>query len=550
MIEAYVASHGRRPNPVTIIKLRAQATLSTRPAKQVHSLAEISWRAPFSSVNTLRPVDPDVGEVFHRPKLRLRSPQFVEPAEEEMVAIIALSAEEYLLAFSGEIPEPGFRPYPGSNRDRELDSELEAEEAMIDGDDEFEGSAVATETKPALRRFTRLSAARHWKESSQEIVVLLSRDSKNILGFGSAKGRRRGAERGTRNVEFCVRRTLAQPIKLESVLNRMPDRDRSILQQALGGITRPLPPKSSQRFQDALFEEFEEARQITATIRKQLNDEVVRAHLSRQPRETELPQEAAGTALRFFSAAWQNLAPVPYSEPSAFITRLDSVVPELEDDVITDDAAVFPGWQRATSSSRGWWEFRDSDRRLFIKNINVSPQETTTGADLVYIKRDPDTFVLVQYKLMEQLANNRLVYRPDGRLVSQVDRMLALEVEGSGSATDLDDYRISSGFTFVKFVAPRLARRDRAGELVPGHYLPSAFVRIMLGKPDVGPSRGIVHYIAERRSIKPDTFARLVRGNWIGSTGEATALLRETFGLIESQNLIVAVDEPADDAAR
>jgi conjugative relaxase-like TrwC/TraI family protein len=46
LIAAYVRSHGRRPNPVTIMKLRSQATLSTRPVKQVHSLAELTaaWR--------------------------------------------------------------------------------------------------------------------------------------------------------------------------------------------------------------------------------------------------------------------------------------------------------------------------------------------------------------------------------------------------------------------------------------------------------------------------------------------------------------------------
>ncbi|WP_233198420.1 MobF family relaxase [Cryobacterium sp. Y50] len=46
LIEEYVISHGRRPKPVTIMKLRAQATLATRPAKQVHSLADLTaaWR--------------------------------------------------------------------------------------------------------------------------------------------------------------------------------------------------------------------------------------------------------------------------------------------------------------------------------------------------------------------------------------------------------------------------------------------------------------------------------------------------------------------------
>lgn len=46
LIEAYVTAHGRRPSPATIMKLRAQATLSTRPAKRVRPLAELTaeWR--------------------------------------------------------------------------------------------------------------------------------------------------------------------------------------------------------------------------------------------------------------------------------------------------------------------------------------------------------------------------------------------------------------------------------------------------------------------------------------------------------------------------
>ncbi|MBX0301629.1 relaxase domain-containing protein [Cryobacterium sp. 1639] len=46
LIAAYLDRHGSRPGPVTIMKLRAQATLSTRPAKEVRSLAELtaSWR--------------------------------------------------------------------------------------------------------------------------------------------------------------------------------------------------------------------------------------------------------------------------------------------------------------------------------------------------------------------------------------------------------------------------------------------------------------------------------------------------------------------------
>jgi conjugative relaxase-like TrwC/TraI family protein len=47
LIAEYMARHGRQPSTVTIIKLRAQATLATRPAKEVRSLADLTneWRA-------------------------------------------------------------------------------------------------------------------------------------------------------------------------------------------------------------------------------------------------------------------------------------------------------------------------------------------------------------------------------------------------------------------------------------------------------------------------------------------------------------------------
>ncbi len=46
LIAVYVAEHGRRPSKTTITRLRQQATLATRPAKELHSLAELTarWR--------------------------------------------------------------------------------------------------------------------------------------------------------------------------------------------------------------------------------------------------------------------------------------------------------------------------------------------------------------------------------------------------------------------------------------------------------------------------------------------------------------------------
>ncbi len=52
LIDEYVARHGRQPSTATIIKLRAQATLATRPDKEVRSLANLTseWRTRAADV--------------------------------------------------------------------------------------------------------------------------------------------------------------------------------------------------------------------------------------------------------------------------------------------------------------------------------------------------------------------------------------------------------------------------------------------------------------------------------------------------------------------
>lgn len=50
LINEYVERHGRQPSTATILKLRAQATLATRPEKEVRSLADLTqeWRSRVS----------------------------------------------------------------------------------------------------------------------------------------------------------------------------------------------------------------------------------------------------------------------------------------------------------------------------------------------------------------------------------------------------------------------------------------------------------------------------------------------------------------------
>lgn len=52
LIADYVAVHGRRPVPAVIMRLRAQATLATRPEKEVRALAKLTaeWRSRATKI--------------------------------------------------------------------------------------------------------------------------------------------------------------------------------------------------------------------------------------------------------------------------------------------------------------------------------------------------------------------------------------------------------------------------------------------------------------------------------------------------------------------
>jgi hypothetical protein len=383
-----------------------------------------------------------------------------------------------------------------------------------------------------------------------EVALLVAERASDlqVVAVGTVEGGARTAFQGVRNLDVRVRFVANDSIPLSGVRATLTRREQVVLDQILSGQLRPLSPKLGQNLLRELIEQNPGLSEVMKAIRDQTNAErVARAQL-RQSRPTALSQEAMSSALRFFGTAWHTLTPEPAPSPSGFALGLEDLISATENDVITDDASVFPGWGRATYSRGGWWEFHNKERRLLVKNINVSPQEARTGADLVYVRRDPDAFVLVQYKLLDELEDGRPVFRPDGRLDRQVQRMLELEDTYCGCVpTDATStYRIGDGFSFVKFVEPSASRPERPGQLVPGYYMPSEFVRRLLTTPGVGPRGGAVHCVVEQRHISPETFARLVRDSWVGSTGDATALLRQVLGIRDTDaGLVLAVDEPA-----
>jgi hypothetical protein len=462
-----------------------------------------------------------------------------------VVGFLLLSAEETEIVLGGGIEEPGYRPFPGSRRERE------EEDYFDEGDEEQPGDA------PVVRHafLERIVAAKHWRRSSSNVLLLVVRgltvegrepesgsNSFAVVGLARVHGGPRASAPGTRRMTIGPWVTVA-PFHALDLLSGMQGAQHRITLEMIGGPVRELPKATGQKVVERLKEVLPDYIRLRSSL-------LIDADTRRPRSSRELQRrDAVATALRIFRQRWRSAEPVPAAEPTSFAEDIDQAVRGVENDYIQDDAAVFPGWERSARSRSGWWEFRSRDRRLLIKNINVSPAETRTGADLIYVRRAPDSVVLVQYKVLQKLKKTgELIFRPDGRLDSQVDRMLAFRAM-QDDLVDVDphEYRIGRGFTFVKFLHDDGSTGLADDELTSGYYIPSEIVRSMLSRPSKGPSGGDVHYVEQYRHIDGTTFVKLVQDSWIGSIGSATDLLRQTVGLLESSlrdDATIAVDEP------
>jgi len=95
LIDAYARAHGRRPDPVTVLRLRQQATLATRDTKTVHSLEELTeqWQTRAADVLGAGPTV-WVAEA-------MSATQSLDPgAPERLDATVADAAEMVLAALS------------------------------------------------------------------------------------------------------------------------------------------------------------------------------------------------------------------------------------------------------------------------------------------------------------------------------------------------------------------------------------------------------------------------------------------------------------------
>lgn len=401
--------------------------------------------------------------------------------------------------------------------------------------------------RPRRPTFPVSAPSSDWRRRSRYRAILVARDVRDrgkpyVIGVASVATRARYDTENTALLDVGPWLLFEKPLRLYALLSAT--RLRS-------NVDRIVETEESRAFPPATGEE------VTNRLHELVPD--FAALWDRLPEpgsptrrlvpSADLPLIDAGqTALRLFTRKWHEIEPTREDVPgSVTAARVELLARASENDFITDDATRFLDWELQSPSNGGWFEFQEGERQLLVKNINVSTAESKTGADLVYVSTNPAAVVLVQYKLLELLkSTEELIYRPDGRLPQQVEKMLRLG-RNSGPAHDTSDVRLGEGVGFVKFVDPSEQRALTARTVeLSGRYHPVEIVAKMLEAPSEGPARGVIHKVSDWRSIDGEVFARLTRDRWVGSRGDVTEELFAILGLSPQRDpMVLAVEERA-----
>ena len=285
-------------------------------------------------------------------------------------------------------------------------------------------------------------------------------------------------------------------------------------------LQRDLPQQVTYGLDNQLKELFKPAVELLSKIEERERPEV------RTQQPTEGNQQRTLERLDRLNTGFR-LASVPKvrqvtvqndTPPSADFIRFTAK--QREHAMIDTDAIIpFPGWELSRTKA-GWFEFLNGQRRLFVKNIDVEKLEVSTGGDLIYIRRNPSAAVVVQYKQLKRTQRSGWIFYNDGRLLRQLDTMIALSDKliggGQSALPTSDEYRLNNQFGYVKFIDERPVVPDD-NQMLDGVYLPADYCRMLLKELEGKDGRWLTPFNPRKvRHFDATKFVHLVSDNWVG----------------------------------
>jgi hypothetical protein len=327
-----------------------------------------------------------------------------------------------------------------------------------------------------------------------------------------------------------------ESVDVDEILELSAPRFKAKLQDRLqnGGL---LPPKTFQDLIRVLSQLAPEAGAVLSGYSETRQKRI--GSLSTEARKMLGEQkEAVATAMTIAGIDRSELLNWDISEseaPQSFLDGL-SQVRLREDPMVINDAQVLPGFDAIGSTPFNSVVFEDDQRKLTVLITNRQPLEEQLGVDLIYYNETFQSFLLIQYKAMENEGTEAIYRFPNKQLTAEINRMQDILSElGKCAANDeADGYRLSENPFFLKLCQRIVFNPDNVG-LVKGMYLPLDYWNLISEHESMkGPKSGKrIAYSNARRYFGNTDFTNIAANAWVGTTikqsSELTILIRSTL---------------------
>lgn len=295
-----------------------------------------------------------------------------------------------------------------------------------------------------------------------------------------------------------------------------------------GGV---LPPKSFEGLVSSIEKLDPNFSSILTRYGKQRR--VTIAQLTENVRESLAAQkEALVTALSIADINRKPLlewTPSPTKKTTSFLDGLPQAYLR-EDLMIFNDLGIIPGLNKIKSSVMGIASFENQEVRLDVILANRTRLEEQTGADLIYYNATYKSFIMVQYKVMEQPSDEfKTVFRlPNTKLENEIKRMDAImsKLKTANRPSNRGGYRLNENPFFLK-LCPRVVLDPDGISLTTGMYFSRDHWRFLESDADLVGSKGgrQITFANAGRYLTNTQFIDFVQNAWIGTTPEQTSMI-------------------------
>jgi hypothetical protein len=408
---------------------------------------------------------------------------------------------------------------------------------------------------PTSRRAVLLEAQRDDPGVSEPVADFTHNKSHPLICFVSftegeithvAQGRaglRAGSRLRRLHLEDLT--ALPAPVRCDAILDKIPRNLKAHVARRVesGGL---LPPASFGAFIDAvrellprsnaLLDRFSEQRQQTI---RHLGDNVRRS--------LAFQKETVATALTIAGLDRDELGdwnpPLESGQLRSFLDGLPKAR-FREDQMLLNDFQNFPGFETVRTMQHGAAVFSANGVTLTVVMANRHSLEEQTGADLIYRNETYGSFVIVQYKAMENGSGTPKFSLPNTQLAKELARMdeLAAQLRRCDPDTRLCGFRLTANPFFLK-LCPRVIFDPDSSGLIRGMYIPLEYWRRLEIDPSIEGKRDgrAVSFDNAGRYFDNTTFAELVAKGWIGTTGTQSEVLEALIRVIVERGRSVTI---------